>query len=162
LIEKIISGGQTGADRAGLDAALALGIPHGGYCPAGRLCENGAIPQKYNLIEMGSKKYHYRTEKNVLSSDGTIIFTKGQLSRGSKLTLDYCARHNKPCLHFDFNYEKENKTKYFEQFINDYSIEVLNIAGQRLTSEKSIYRLTYNFLLKVIGTNNNENVEVTI
>jgi len=161
LIEKIISGGQTGADRAGLDASLTLNIEHGGYCPAGRLSENGKIPRKYELIEMGSDKYHYRTEKNVLSSDGTIIFTKGSLSRGSRLTLDYCARHKKPCLHLDFQYEKEDKHKYFRQFLKDYNIKVLNIAGQRLSSEKSIYRLTYDFLLKALEKNSTGIEEVS-
>ena len=153
MFEKIISGGQTGADRAGLDVAIDNDILHGGYCPAGRLSEEGAIPSKYELIEMGSDKYHFRTEKNVKESCATIIFTKGPLSRGSKLTKDYCMRHRKPCLHLDFNYEKENKQELFRDFIDNHQVKVINIAGQRKSSAKSIYKLTYDFLSEQLKVN---------
>jgi hypothetical protein len=84
-ILRIISGGQTGADRAGLDWAIAHGIPHGGYCPKGRLAEDGPIAAQYALSELGSKSYPVPTERNVMESDGTVIFTmKPGLSGGSK------------------------------------------------------------------------------
>jgi hypothetical protein len=151
VIEKIISGGQTGADRAGLDVAISLNINHGGYCPKGRLAENGPIPMKYNMIEMGSAKYHYRTEKNVQESCGTVIFSRGRLARGSKLTLDYCLRHKKPCLHIDFNFEDENKPNLLIDFIKESQIQILNVAGQRLSSEKTIYSLSYQCLREALS-----------
>lgn len=86
MIEKIISGGQTGADRAGLDVAIELGIPHGGWIPKGRKTEEGPLPAKYKLKEMRTTSYPKRTEKNILDSDGTVIFTFGKLTGGSELT----------------------------------------------------------------------------
>lgn len=83
-ISKIVSGGQTGADRGGLDAAIELGIPHGGWCPKGRKSEDGVIPEKYLLKEMSSADYLKRTEQNVVDSDATVIFTYGQPTGGSK------------------------------------------------------------------------------
>lgn len=83
MIKKIISGGQTGADRAALDAAIKLEIPHGGWVPKGRKAEDGVIPEKYQLQEMPTAKYPERTENNVLHSDATLILTHGPLARGS-------------------------------------------------------------------------------
>ena len=74
-VEKIVSGGQTGADRAGLDFAIAHGIPHGGWCPKGRKAEDGTIPERYGLSETSRADYLQRTEANVRESDGTVIFT---------------------------------------------------------------------------------------
>ena len=98
MIRKVISGGQTGVDREGLDAAINAGIPVGGYCPRGRRAEDGIIPERYPLIEMESSESHYRTEKNVIESDGTLILNKGLVSEGTKLTLDYTIKHGKPSL----------------------------------------------------------------
>ena len=95
---KIVSGGQTGADRGGLDAAIELGIPHGGWCPKGRLAEDGCIPYKYLLEEMASADYLKRTEQNVIDSDATIIFTFEKPTGGSKRTLGFTKKHNRPCL----------------------------------------------------------------
>jgi predicted Rossmann-fold nucleotide-binding protein len=69
MLTKIISGGQTGADQAALDAAIELGIPHGGWIPKGRLTEAGPLPEKYNLTEMPTKDYLKRTKQNVADSD---------------------------------------------------------------------------------------------
>src|SRR6266487_1955317 len=99
MIEKIISGGQTGADQGGLDAAIAKNIPHGGWCPFGRKSESGIIPLIYNLQETHSINYTIRTKRNVQDSDGTIIFTRSQMGKGSRFTFDYCRRVlKKPCL----------------------------------------------------------------
>jgi len=84
MLTKIISGGQTGADQAALDAAIEMGIPHGGWIPKGRLTEAGPLPEKYNLQEMPSKDYLKRTQQNVLDSDGTLFFSHGDLTGGSK------------------------------------------------------------------------------
>lgn len=82
---KIVSGGQTGVDRAALDAAIALGIPHGGWCPRGRLAEDGRIPDSYRLLEADSPEYHVRTELNVVHSDGTLILFVGSSDRGASI-----------------------------------------------------------------------------
>src|SRR5687768_13883443 len=96
----IISGGQTGADRAALDWAIRHKIPHSGYCPKGRLAEDGVIPMCYDLVELSTKSYPLRTEKNVLDSGGTVIFTVSRtLSGGSKLTAELARKHGKPSLH---------------------------------------------------------------
>ena len=74
-IIKIVSGGQTGADRGGLDASIHCELPHGGWCPKGRKAEDGRIPDKYQLVEMSTSDYLSRTEANVVDSDATVVFT---------------------------------------------------------------------------------------
>lgn len=98
---KIVSGGQTGADRGGLDAAIYCNMPYGGWCPKGRKAEDGVIPDKYHLQEHASADYLARTEANVVDSDATVIFTMGVLEGGSKKTAQFAKKHNKPCLHVD-------------------------------------------------------------
>ena len=99
MIEKVVSGGQTGADRAALDAAMKLGVPHGGWCPKGRVAENGPIPPEYQLQETDSPAYDVRTEANVVDSDATVIFSVvPTLEGGSRLTADLAERHGKPFL----------------------------------------------------------------
>src|SRR5258706_8881055 len=92
---KIISGGQTGVDRGALLAAIELGIPHGGYCPRGRLAEDGVIDGRFELTELESPQYHIRTERNVIESDGTIIIHRGPLFGGTALTEKFACRHNR-------------------------------------------------------------------
>ena len=86
VLKKIISGGQTGADQAALDAAIKYNLPHGGWVPKGRLTENGPLPDEYRLKEMLTKNYLDRTEKNVLASEGIVIITHGKLTGRSALT----------------------------------------------------------------------------
>jgi len=95
-IAKIVSGGQTGADRGGLDAALYCDVPQGGWCPKGRKAEDGRIPVKYELQEMGTTDYVARTEANVVDSDATVIFTEKGATGGSLRTLEFCVKHRKP------------------------------------------------------------------
>ena len=71
----ILSGGQTGADRAALDFAIEYGLPHGGWCPRGRLAEDGPIDERYELTETPSHRYAQRTEWNVRDSDATVVFS---------------------------------------------------------------------------------------
>ena len=92
MIKRIISGGQTGADRAALDFAIDKGIPHGGWVPIGRLAEDGQIPDRYHLSEMNTKSYPKRTEQNVKDSDGTLIISHGLISGGSRYTLDMAVK----------------------------------------------------------------------
>jgi len=85
MLEKIISGGQTGADRAALDVALKFNIPYGGWVPKGRIAEDGPLPRKYQLQEMPTPSYPARTEQNVIDSDGTVIFSHGKPAGGTVL-----------------------------------------------------------------------------
>jgi len=139
-IKKIISGGQTGADQAALDAAIKLGIPHGGWIPKGRKTEDGPLPEKYELQEMPTGNYPKRTAQNVIDSDGTVIISHGKLAEGSKYTEEMVDRHNKPCLHIDLN-----ETPAFQaisdihSWIFDNNIEILNVAGPRESKDFKIY-----------------------
>lgn len=131
MIRKVISGGQTGVDRAGLDAAISAGIPIGGYCPMGRRAEDGVIPEQYPLIELESPESFYRTEKNVIESDGTLIINKGILSEGTKLTLDFTAKYDRPSLIVQLDTEIITKPEDVIRWLNGQYINVLNIAGPR-------------------------------
>ncbi|PSQ85488.1 MAG: molybdenum cofactor carrier, partial [Bacteroidetes bacterium QH_2_63_10] len=91
-MRKIISGGQTGVDRAALDAALAFNVPVGGWCPKGRRAEDGQIPDRYPLEETPSEAYEQRTAWNVRDSDGTLIITDGSLEGGTALTMTEARR----------------------------------------------------------------------
>jgi hypothetical protein len=93
---KVISGGQTGVDRGGLDAAMELGVLCGGWCPAGRLAEDGTIPKHYPIVEMANAGYAERTAQNVADSDGTLIISNGELLGGTRETVDRCIEMRKP------------------------------------------------------------------
>jgi hypothetical protein len=130
LLKKIVSGGQTGVDRAGFDAAINAGIPIGGYCPRGRLAEDGAIPEKYPMLELDSIEPYYRTEQNVIYSDGTLILNKGILSGGTKLTHDFTIRCGKPRLIVQLDDDKISP-EHVINWIKGHHINTLNIAGPR-------------------------------
>lgn len=135
-----MSGGQTGADRAGLDAAIALGIPHGGWCPLGRRAEDGVIPAIYRLRETASASYLARTEKNVTHSDGTVIFTLSGLRGGSARTADFARRHRRPLLHLELHGTfPEVAAATLAAFISRHRIRRLNIAGSRESTEPGIH-----------------------
>jgi hypothetical protein len=140
-IEKIVSGGQTGADRAALDFAIWHNIPHCGWCPKGRLAEDGVIDRRYQLQETSTKNYPERTEKNVQQSDGTAIFTiSDKLTGGSKKTAQYAAKHGKPWIHLHSR-ACHNKPLMLLNFVSENSIKVLNVAGSRASKESSIYQV---------------------
>jgi len=133
-ISKIVSGGQTGADRGGLDAAIHCSIPHGGWCPKGRKAEDGIILAKYLLKEHTSADYLARTEANVVDSDATIIFTMGALEGGSKKTAQFAIKHKKPYLHLDLDKIARGESvqsiiKWLQESCP--SNCVLNVAGSR-------------------------------
>ncbi|MEO2034627.1 MAG: putative molybdenum carrier protein [Planctomycetaceae bacterium] len=144
----IISGGQTGVDRAALDAALQLEIPISGWCPGGRRAEDGRIPPKYSLQETDSWNYAVRTEWNVRDSDGTLIITMDSISGGTKLTVKLARRYGKP-LHvirlMDVSADAavENSPTQSVQSVVDWmasrKIRILNVAGPRGTSDERIY-----------------------
>jgi hypothetical protein len=147
MIQKIISGGQTGVDRAALDAAIKLTIPHGGWIPQGRLTENGPLPPKYQLQETRSTSYADRTEKNVLDADATLIISRGPLTGGSEYTRDMAVKHKRLWLHLDLK-----KIPAFQAAIaiNDWiskkGIATLNVAGPRASKDPKIYKDTLNIL----------------
>lgn len=144
-IIKIISGGQTGADRAGLDVAIALNIAHGGWCPKGRRALDGALDSKYLLDETPSKDYPQRTEWNARDSDGTIIFTiSSLLSGGSLKTRTLAEKHKNPVLHICQS--TPEPAKRVREFIELHSINTLNVAGSRESKEPGVYKWTEEIL----------------
>ena len=147
-ILKIISGGQSGADRAGLDWAIANGIPHGGWCPKGRKAEDGIIPHRYHLTETNSGDYLTRTRWNVRDSDGTVIFTlKPMLSGGSLRTAEYALKKGKPILHIHQGADPNSLRPWLAANL----IQTLNIAGSRESSEPGIYEFTSQPLQSSLG-----------
>ena len=138
---KIISGGQTGADRAALDWAIERGVPHGGWCPKGRKAEDGAIDQRYNLVETPSEDYSQRTEWNVRDSDGTAVFSiRSELRGGALLTINMAEHYNKPVIHLCKEDERANHAQELRSFIDKFDISVLNIAGPRASDEPGVYQ----------------------
>jgi len=131
LLRKVISGGQTGVDRAGLDAAMKAGIPVGGYCPRGRLAEDGTIPEEYPMIELESVEPYYRTEQNVIHSDGTLLLNKEILSGGTKLAHDFTVQYGKPRLIVQLDDDKIVAPEHVINWIKGQYINTLNIAGPR-------------------------------
>ncbi len=133
---KIISGGQTGADQAALDWAIKHGFPHGGWCPAGKLVENGRIAEHYKLSETPSSDYSERTEWNVRDSDATLIFSlASELTGGSKLTQEFCIKYRKPCLHI---HPELDAAGLVRDFLKRHPVRALNIAGSRVSKEPGI------------------------
>ena len=140
MIKRIISGGQTGADRAALDFAIKMDLPHGGYVPKGRMAEDGPIPDEYKLQEMPTSSYPKRTEQNVIDSDGTLVITHGKLTGGSLLTKEFAENQKKPCLHVDLNKEVEYAAAvHIDDWAQEHGIEVLNVAGPRASKDPKVY-----------------------
>jgi hypothetical protein len=147
VIEKIISGGQTGADQGALDIALKLDIDHGGWIPRGRKTEAGPLPDKYRLQEMPTGEYHKRTEKNVASAEATVIFSHGPLTGGSLLTQQVAIRHGRPWLHVDLEtLPAFEASRTINDWIKEYDIRVLNVAGPRASQDPHIYKATADIL----------------
>jgi len=140
MIRKIISGGQTGADQAALDAAIKLGILHGGWVPKGRLTEDGPLSDEYNLTEMPSSSYPLRTEQNVIDSSGTLIISHGRLSDGSDYTRKMAIKHHRPWLHIDLSKTPAFKAAtLIRSWLDENEIEILNVAGPRASKDDQIY-----------------------
>lgn len=132
----IVSGGQTGVDRAALEWALAHGVPHGGWCPKGRLAEDGVIPPQFQLRETDSEDYATRTRQNVLDSDGTVIFSASEtLTGGTAETAEFVLELGRPLLPLMTSAGVENAAMRLEAFLKVYGIAVLNVAGPRASQE---------------------------
>lgn len=141
---RVVSGGQTGVDRAALDVAIALGIAHGGWCPRGRRAEDGVIPDRYALVEHASAEYAARTEANVVDADGTLILCRGELSGGTALTRDLAVQHGKPLLVVDLSAAPRRET--LREWLDEHDVRVLNVAGPRESQRPGIGAQAYAFL----------------
>jgi hypothetical protein len=150
---KIVSGGQTGADRAALDWAIDHGMPHGGWCPRGRRAEDGAIAARYHLRETPSERYEERTEWNVRDSDGTVILTLSDvLTGGSRTTAERAEALGKPWLHVSRHANVAGAADALRRFIDEHGIVVLNVAGPRASSEPDVGDFVRSTLDRALGT----------
>jgi len=140
-LEKIVSGGQSGADRAALDVAIELGLQVGGWVPRARLAEDGPIPNRYpGLVETDSDDPSRRTVDNVRDSDATLIVSHGALGGGSRLTLEEARRTGKPVLHVDLNeLAPASAAERLRRWLADVDPATLNVAGPRASEDAAIY-----------------------
>jgi len=151
-LKKVISGGQTGVDRAALDAAMALGIDVGGWCPHGRKALDGVIPSRYPLTETRGKSYQTRTKWNVRDSDATLIICRDEPTGGTALTIKYCEQLNKPYEIYQLRgggipWADGPEDPYGVQYgLNCHHVQVLNVAGPREGKLCPIYDHAYMFL----------------
>jgi hypothetical protein len=144
-----VSGGQTGADRAALDFAIEHGFAHGGWCPRGRLAEDGPIPAKFHLQETPSPRYSQRTEWNIRDSDATVVFSIARKpAGGTALTLEIACQRNKPCLHLSRDEIAARSVgasaiiaesaEQLRRFLDRYRVSRLNVAGPRASQEHEV------------------------
>ena len=145
---KIVSGGQTGVDRAALDVALELGIPCGGWCPAGRRAEDGVIPARYPLQETGTSDHAERTRQNVLDSDGTLILNRGEPAGGTALTAELAGRNHRPCRIVQL--DGTTDTGDVIEWLREHRIRTLNVAGPRESQHPGIHEQACGFLRKLL------------
>ncbi|HSW75776.1 MAG TPA: putative molybdenum carrier protein [Candidatus Saccharimonadales bacterium] len=159
FISEIVSGGQTGVDRAALDVSIEFGIPHGGWCPYGRAAEDGVIPKKYNLKEAPAPIYEKRfdpdaiykkrTELNAKDSDGTLIILKDEPMGGTLYTIQMAKKYEKPFL--IFNVSDGSKITDIAIWIIKNDVHKINIAGPRASQEPDIYSSTLHVLRQVMN-----------
>ena len=134
---KVVSGGQTGVDRAALDVGLTLGLIVGGWCPKGQRAEDGIIPNRYPLVETPEPDYETRTRRNVEDSDGTLILNLGKLDTGTAGTADHARKVGKPCLVVAL--EEGIDPDVFRAWLADNHIAILNVAGPRESKRPGVY-----------------------
>jgi hypothetical protein len=137
MLDKLISGGQTGVDRAALDVGLALGLAVGGWCPKGRRAEDGRIPDRYPLVETPERNYQARTRRNVEDAEGTLILNQGAQEGGTALTVAHARQIGKPCLVAALEAGIEPAT--FREWLAANHIQVLNVAGPRESKRPGVY-----------------------
>jgi hypothetical protein len=129
---KIVSGGQTGVDRAALDVALKHKIQCGGWCPPGRLDELGRIPDRYPVQELEAGGFTERTLQNVKGSDGTVVIYLGKLKGGTEQTVRFCIELNRPHQLIDASrISPDEAAKLIRDFVLKHKIDILNVAGPR-------------------------------
>ena len=145
----MVSGGQTGVDRAALDAAIDAGLPIGGFCPRGRLAEDGAIPARYPLVETPSAEHAQRTEWNVRDSDATLVLTRGTPRGGTAFTLAVAGRLGRPALVLDLALRPDPKSA--RAWCVERAGRTLNVAGPRESGAPGIYAEARAFLAALFG-----------
>jgi len=146
---RIVSGGQSGVDRAALDAAMELGLQCGGWCPKGRRAEDGLIDDCYPLTETPGRNYSQRTEWNVRDSEATLILTRGKkLSGGTAMTRQLAQRMGRPLLVVD---PAEGGIENVRQWLGDHGVTTLNVAGPRQSQQPGIYESSKGFLRRLIA-----------
>ena len=148
MVTKIVSGGQTGVDRAGLDAGLALGLEVGGYCPRGRRAEDGVIDLKYPLLETSSAAYPPRTRLNAFRSDATLLLRRGELTPGSRDTAWICLAENKKLVEVELEDLTDLGYEYVRSRLKN--VNVLNVAGPREASRPGIYQQAFDFIVRLL------------
>ena len=129
MLKKIITGGQTGVDRAAMDTALDLGFEVGGWCPKGRRADDGLVPEKYVLQETSSRDYEQRTEWNVRDSDGLLVLATGRMDAGTQLAIDHANLLNRPF--FVVNLLSKPHFDSVHYWLEYEKIGILNVAGPR-------------------------------
>ncbi|MBF0123732.1 MAG: putative molybdenum carrier protein [Magnetococcales bacterium] len=150
-IQRIVSGGQTGVDRAALDFAIHHHIACGGWCPRGRLAEDGTIPECYPLQEAHSRRYAERTRLNVMDSDATLILHRGALRGGTALTWRFAKQHHKPCLVINLARcaDVPESSSGAKNWLIEQAVAVLNIAGPRESENSGIYQQAFSFIKSI-------------
>ncbi|MCR9132821.1 MAG: putative molybdenum carrier protein [bacterium] len=169
MLKKIIAGGQTGVDQAALQAAIDRGLEHGGWCPPGRICEDGAIPERFNLTETPEEKdvdapeipRSQRTIWNVRDADGLLVFQEGTKLHsdniwqahepGTELSIETAKRLGKPYLVVYLN--KKISVTEASKWISANNIEVLNVGGPSEGNSPGIYSRVYDLLSEYLKTN---------
>lgn len=153
MIVKVLAGGQTGVDRGALNAALAMGFPCGGWCPKGRLAEDGTIPDRYPLSETPTSVYEERTEWNARDSDATLILTRhATLGGGTKFTHEMADRYNRACLVLDPGAPENLKAAH--SWLSDHAVKTLNVAGPRESEEPGIQEVAQAFITMLLHVQN--------
>jgi hypothetical protein len=149
MFTKMVSGGQTGVDRAALDVALDLHVPCGGWCPKGRRAEDGSLDARYPLMETPWWGYPQRTEWNVRDSDGTLVLTCGLPDRGTRLTIELAARLRKPCLVLDLT--EQPSLAAVREWADLHHVKVLNVAGPRESESPGVATQAAHFLRRILS-----------
>lgn len=149
VVRRVISGGQTGVDRAALDVAMAVGVPCGGWCPKGRRAEDGVLDPRYPLRETSADDYVQRTEWNVRDSDGTLILAQGKVTGGTASTIAYARQVGKPWLVVDL--AKAPRPEPVWAWLTRHRIGVLNVAGSRESQRPGIYTAAVVFLRRALS-----------
>ncbi len=151
---KIISGGQTGADRAALDVAIEQGLDYGGWAPRGFKAEDGRLSMRYTcrMSEMPTSIYDDRTRQNIVDSDGTLVCHTGMLAGGTLLTVETTRALDKPLLVLNLaEVGPERAVEHLHDWIRRNAIEVLNVAGPRASHNGHIYDLVHDLLSHAFG-----------
>jgi Circularly permutated YpsA SLOG family len=152
-LAKIISGGQTGVDRAALDVALRHQLDCGGWCPSGRLDENGRIPDRYPVTELPNGGFAERTAANVRDSDATVVFHAGELRGGSEYTLQCCAEQKRPRLAIDAGLiTPREAAQVIRYLIESQKVHTLNVAGPRHSEWRKGYDYAFAALEHLLQT----------